>query len=346
MLMVMIKKIGHILIACFFCMGSLVAQDIHFSQIFETPLLRNPAFAGLFSGDVRAQTVIRSQWNSITDAYQTGSANLEFKMPIGYSDDYITLGGQFLYDKAGTTALSATHILPVLNYHKSLGGNKSSYLSLAFMGGYVQRSIDRNKITTNSQYGGGGFNSGAATGETFAKAGYGYFDGTAGLSFNAQIGDNPDNNFFIGAAYHHFTKPKQISFYSDPTVEMSPKIVTSFGVRTNVSDYSYITLEGDYSKQNSYKSIVGGVLYSYRLDEMEDPNYLIHAGVYMRMNDAIIPVIKIEPRPLAIALSYDVNISTLRQVSRGRGGFEISLTYQQYNQRSNSSSEATRCPKF
>jgi len=42
------------------------AQDIHFSQFFETPLLRNPALAGIFTGDVRIQAVYRTQWASVT----------------------------------------------------------------------------------------------------------------------------------------------------------------------------------------------------------------------------------------------------------------------------------------
>ncbi len=49
------------------------AQDIHFSQFFEAPLLRNPSLAGIFTGDVRVQAVYRDQWNSITDAYRTTS---------------------------------------------------------------------------------------------------------------------------------------------------------------------------------------------------------------------------------------------------------------------------------
>src|SRR5436305_8270435 len=96
------------------------SQDIHFSQFFETPLLRNPALAGIFSGDLRIQGVYRTQWNSVTVPYQTGSFNGEYKQPIGKSDDFITLGGEILYDKAGTVALTSTHILPVINYHKSL----------------------------------------------------------------------------------------------------------------------------------------------------------------------------------------------------------------------------------
>src|ERR1700733_7808210 len=65
------------------------SQDIHFSQFFETPLLRNPALAGIFSGDLRIQGVYRTQWNSITVPYQTASLNGEYKQPIGHSDDYI-----------------------------------------------------------------------------------------------------------------------------------------------------------------------------------------------------------------------------------------------------------------
>ena len=64
---------------------SLKAQDIHFSQFFETPLWRNPSLAGIYNGDIRVQAVYRDQWNSVTNAYRTGSLNAEFKMPVGGS---------------------------------------------------------------------------------------------------------------------------------------------------------------------------------------------------------------------------------------------------------------------
>jgi type IX secretion system PorP/SprF family membrane protein len=331
----------------FVCIATIAyGQDIHFSQIFETPLLRNPAFAGLFAGDIRIQSVYRSQWNSVTDAYHTSSANMEYKIPVGESSDFITIGGQALYDKAGTVALTSTHILPALNYHKSLSAERSMYLSMGLMGGWVQRSIDRSKITTNSQFDGNNYNGSLATGETFTKSNYSYFDGTAGLSLNAQIGETVDNNFYIGLAYHHFNKSKKISFYSDASVEMKPKWVASGGIRMSTNDYSYVTFEGDYSSQASHREIIGGIIYSIKLDDPIDAKYLIHGGAYMRLNDAIIPVVKVESKPLAIAVSYDVNVSSLKQASRGRGGFEISLTYQKYLDKYNSSRDATRCPKF
>src|SRR5260221_14089349 len=68
------------------------SQDIHFSQFFNAPLSRNPALAGIFTGDVRVQGVYRGQWNSVTNAYKTGSLDAEFKKPIGKADDFVTIG--------------------------------------------------------------------------------------------------------------------------------------------------------------------------------------------------------------------------------------------------------------
>ncbi len=322
------------------------SQDIHFSQFFETPLLRNPALAGIFSGDLRIQGVYRTQWNSVTVPYQTGSVNAEYKLPVGNSNDFLSLGGEVLYDKAGTVALTATHILPTVNYHKSLSEEKNMYLSLGFMGGLVQRRIDRSKMTTNSQYNGTAYDPTLNDGETFSNSGYTYFDGSVGISFNSQIGASEDNNIILGAAYHHFNHSSKISFYGNSQLEMIPKWVFSAGLRMGVTDYSFITFQGDYSKQGTSTETIGGVLYSYKLDDPIDPKYIFHAGAFLRWKDAIIPVAKMEYKPFAIAVSYDVNVSQLKTASSGRGGFELSISYQTYFDRYNSSKDATRCPRF
>jgi type IX secretion system PorP/SprF family membrane protein len=335
------------ILLCFIAVsGHTLSQDIHFSQFFETPLLRNPALAGIFSGDIRIQGVYRTQWNSVTVPYQTGSLNAEYKMPVGRGDDFLTIGGEFLYDKAGTVALSSTHIMPALNYHKSLSADRNMYLSLGMMGGLVQRKIDRSKMTTNNQFDGTGFNSNLADGETFPKSSYSYFDGSVGMSFNTQVGENTDNNIFIGLAYHHFNKAPNISFYGNPDIEMIPKWVASSGIRMNVNDYSYLTLQADYSKQGTYTETIAGALYSWKLDDMDMPRYIFHAGAFLRWKDALVPVAKLEFRPLALSVSYDANISQLKSASHGHGGLELALTYQKFLERSNSSSEAVRCPRF
>ena len=316
------------------------AQDIHFSQFFEAPLLRNPSLAGIFTGDIRVQAVYRDQWNSVTTAYKTGSLNAEYKLPIGKANDFITAGIQALYDRAGTVSWVSAHFLPALNYHKSLSVDRNSFLSLGFMGGPVIRQFDRSKMTTNSMY------DGLGDGETFAEPKFMYIDAAVGMSYNTQLNDNADNNIFLGLGYHHFTKP-QNSFYRNASAEVDPKWVASAGVRFSVTPESYITLQADHSMQGKFKETVAGALYGIKLaGNLVQALYTFHGGLFLRWNDALIPVIKIDYAPLSVSFSYDANISKLKTSSRGRGGFELGVSYVGFLDRDNSTLNAVYCPRF
>ena len=318
---------------------SSTAQDVHFSQFFEAPLLRNPSLAGIFEGDVRVQCVYRTQWQSVTVPYVTQSVNGEYKLPAG-GDDFVTVGMQILHDKAGTTDYTTTNAYPALNYHKALSSDKSTYLSMGFMGGYVQRSIDRSKVTTNHTY-----NSGS-DGETFASSKYSYLDGSAGMSFNSTLGIDQQTTYFVGLAYHHFNQAKA-SFYQNAGIQVHPKWVASGGIKFPVDETSYLTLEADYSQQSANKEVVGGVMYSRKIGtDYDNPMYTINFGGYMRLNDAFIPVVKLDYHPFAVAFSYDMNVSALKTVSQYRGGFELSIAYLGFLDRDNSTKEAVLCPHF
>jgi type IX secretion system PorP/SprF family membrane protein len=315
------------------------AQDLHFSQFFEAPLYRNPALAGLVDGDIRVQTVYRSQWNSVANAYQTGSLNVEYKLPV-MGDDYLTAAVQVYYDKAGTANMNSTHILPALNYHKSISSVRTAYLSFGFMGGVVQRSIDRSKITTSAGYGGGG------DGEANLQPQMRYLDGSAGLSFNTSLGAEEQGVLVLGAAMHHFNKPKS-SFYNNEAVIVSPKWVYSADLKWNISEYNFLTIYNDHVRQNTYTETMSGMLYGIKIGPYSDePDYILKGGAFMRWGDAVIPTLQLDYRPFSISLSYDVNISKLSTFSKGQGGYELGLKYVGFTKRENSSLNAVRCPIF
>jgi type IX secretion system PorP/SprF family membrane protein len=321
------------------------AQDIHFSQFFEAPLLRNPSLAGIYTGDVRIQGVYRDQWNSVTNAYRTGSFNAEYKLPVGNGNDFITPGVQLLFDKAGTVGLTTSQLLPALNYHKSLSNEKAMYLSLGFMMGIIRKSMDVSKMTTDQQYL-GGYNPGLATGEATAIPDYNTWDAGVGMSFNTTFGTDELNSLFAGVALHHLNRPKN-SFYRDVNIELDPKYVISAGLKLRVDDYSSFTLQADHSKQGPFTETIAGVLYSYNLGEdPENSPYTIHGGAFLRWKDAVIPVIKLDKHPVSVAISYDVNVSQLKTSSQGRGGVEISFAYIGFLDRYNSSREKVLCPRF
>jgi type IX secretion system PorP/SprF family membrane protein len=342
------KKVIHsyyvIMLLCI-STGITHAQDIHFSQFFEAPLLRNPSLAGIFTGDIRVQAVYRDQWNSVTNAYRTGSFNAEYKLPVGGGNDFITPGVQLLFDKAGTVGLTTSQLLPAINYHKSLSNSKIMYLSLGFMGGIIRKSMDVSKMTTDEQYL-GGYNPGLASGETLSVPDFTSWDANVGLSFNTSLGSDQQNSLFAGIAMHHLNRPKN-SFYHDVNIELDPKYVISIGLKLRMDDFSSFTLQADHSTQGPFLETIAGVLYSYNLgEEAENALYTIHGGAFLRWKDAVIPVIKLDKHPVSIAISYDVNVSQLKTSSQGRGGFEISFAYIAFLDRYNSSRDKVLCPRF
>ncbi|TCZ68297.1 PorP/SprF family type IX secretion system membrane protein [Flaviaesturariibacter aridisoli] len=317
------------------------AQDVHFSQFYETPLFRNPALAGIVNGDYRVQAVYRSQWNSVANAYKTISANAEYKIKVGGGDNYATLGMQVFHDEAGSSNMQTLHLLPAINFHKSLSSERNMYLSAGFMGGVVQRRFDRSKITTNNTYDNG------TDGEPLAANGYRYFDGSAGLSLNGGFGQNEDNSFVLGVGMHHLTRPKN-SFFQSSAIEVAPKYVLSGALKLGMAENTNLIVHSDVVVQDKSQYLIGGLLYNMKFGpDMEMPDLVFSAGTFLRWNDALIPTIKAEFKGLAFGLSYDVNISKLKSSSLGRGGFELSLTYVGFRKNvDNSSLNAMHCPRF
>ena len=55
------------------------SQDLHFSMYPLSPLNLNPALTGDFIGDIRANSIHRSQWAAVTVPYSTYSVSSDFK---------------------------------------------------------------------------------------------------------------------------------------------------------------------------------------------------------------------------------------------------------------------------
>jgi type IX secretion system PorP/SprF family membrane protein len=325
-----------------------LAQDIHLSQFFNTPLLRNPALAGVFTGDLRLQAVYRNQWQTVGFPYQTNAFSAEYKFGVGGADDYMTLGISMFSDEAGSVKLKTLQVMPAINFHKSLSGNKSSYLNGGFMAGYVSRQFDGKNLTFDNQYTGGRFNASAPTGENFSSLNRSFFDIALGLSYNSQLGEN--GAYYAGVSLWHFNKPAT-NFLSDK-ITLQPKIQFNAGVRTWVAANLELTVEANYLKQGPYTEAIGGAMVRYDLtqnlnqQETAISTFSVGGGAFVRLNDAVIPYVQVSYNHFDVGLSYDVNTSPLKAASQGRGGFEMSLTYRAFTKNKGSSVQSMRCPRF
>ena len=318
-------------------------QDIHFSQFYEFPLLRNPALAGIFSGNFRLTGAYRNQWQSVTVPYRTMAVSGECKLLRGFNTgDFITAGVQATNDVAGDSKLQRTQVFPVMNYHKLLNEDKLSFISLAFMGGPVNERFDASKLRFDDQYVNGAYSTSNATRQQFGSTGFTYWDASVGVSFKTSISNNV--NMYIGGGLFHITEPF-VAFTKDYDVRLNRKWGLNGGLSAWINNMDKVVFYADYFMQGGNRMIQGGGLYSHSFDENGDEAVLsIAVGGAFRWKDAFVPIIKLYTHQLGIGLSYDVNISKLTTASQFRGGFELSLSYIGLWQRLAESLEKVECP--
>lgn len=317
------------------------AQDINFSQFYELPLLRNPAIAGLFTGDLRITSAFRNQWGSVTVPYTTQALGAELK--FGVSDaDYLAVGLQITNDVAGDSRLGKTAILPTLTFHKSINGDKDSYLSAGFSGGPVQQRFDASKLTFDDQFVNGSYSATNPTRQTFTNTNITYYDASAGILFSSTFGNNV--KYYIGAAYFHFTQPK-VAFNAVNDIRLNKKLMFNGGMSIPTSDFDKVVIYTDVFSQGGSTQTQGGLIYQHDLLQ-EDVDYAmsISAGAFLRWNDAVMPLLKLDYYKLGIGITYDINTSKLRSASTARGGFELTASYRTFLNIRNSSAAAVRCP--
>jgi type IX secretion system PorP/SprF family membrane protein len=333
-----------LLVGSFFLLAvAASAQDINFSQFYELPLLRNPALAGKFRGDIRATSAYRSQWNSVTVPYRTQALGVEMKYAVSpSSDDYVSLGMQITNDVAGDSKLGKTQLLPMFAYHKLLNTYRNTYLSVGFLGGAAQQRFDPTGLTFDDQFVAGAYSPTNPTHQTFTNTNVIYWDAAAGITYSSET--TGGTQYYIGAAYFHLSQPK-VAFNPTNDMRLNRKIVLNLGLSTPVGEYNTLVFYGDYFTQGGNSQAQGGVLYRHDVvmaDELENTSFSI--GAFYRVNDAVVPVVKLDYRKLGVGLTYDANINKLKQASNGRGGFELTLSFKSFLNIRNTSADKMRCP--
>lgn len=324
------KKVGLFLVI--FISGTSIAQDIHFSQFDETPVLLNPANVGV-PHEVRVIANYKSQWQSVNAPFKTIAVTVDGRL-LKKKKNHLGVGLDFFSDKAGAGQIKTTQI----NF--SLSGmvllNKSNLISAGLMAGYVQRAINTTSYSWGNQYDGLAYDASKQSGEMNTALNFNFVDFAGGIQYSygsheMYMTANNAKRLNIGVAIFHPHQPAY-SFYGDAT-RLYMKYVfhgdAAIGLKnTNiVLKPSYIVF-----LQGPTKEITPGLTAQYILQG--DSKYTgikkfmaISLGGYYRAKDAAIALIKFEYNSCAIGFSYDINLSQLKTVSNTKGGFEISLRY-------------------
>lgn len=310
------------------CWGIGQAQDAHFSQFHQSPLSLNPAMTGLITEDFRFTANYRSQWESVTVPFVTMAASVDISVLQGFlDDDFFGLGLQLINDKAGDSEFKNTGVHLSAAYSKSLNGDGNHFLSFGGQFGGVQRSLNFNNLTFDSQFDGDVLNTDLGSGESLDRTSRFYLDFGAGLTWFYAPYSN--TSFYIGAAMTHLNRAN-VSFFNETDELLDRKATLHAGAEFGINGFVSVLPQAVVLVQGPHREINIGSLIKYNFNPDPDSElnrFALALGGLYRFADAAIAVVKIEWGPIGIGFSYDFNVSSLSVASNGRGGPEVSLIY-------------------
>jgi type IX secretion system PorP/SprF family membrane protein len=318
------------------------AQDLHFSQFFNSPLTTNPANTGFIpDADYRLGASYRNQWSAVmTVPYKTtsifGDAQLfRDKLETGW----LGIGGVLLSDVAGSGSLRSTKVYGSIAYHQQLGS--SSLLSAGFNVGWANKRIDQSKLTFPDQFDGKFFDGKTFTNAVLVNTSVSYMDVQAGMNY-AYF---PQENVYINAGYsiHHVNRPKE-TFFGDQTNagRIPMRHIGFLNAILKVNERVIINPNAYFTTQAKATELVVGLNGNYNLSETGEKQLV--AGLYYRLGDAIAPMVGFETNNVKFTFSYDATLSSLNKFNNYRGASEFSIVKKGfYPQRQN---RQTMCPTF
>lgn len=323
----MIKMIRRLAI-CFLLFSvaakqQLLAQDLHFSQYFNAPLLVNPANTGFApDADYRVGINYRNQWASITSfPYKTMSAWGDVQaFNNRFESGWVGLGGALLKDEAGSGGLSSTRGFASIAYHQLLGLN--SLLSGGFNIGFVNKRVDPNKLTFDNQWNGKFFDVTVPSGEPFAYNSVTYLDIQLGLNYAYFPSDNA--YFNAGFSAMHLNRPRESFFSTEITdTRLDPRFTFFLNGSYKLNNQWILNPNIYVSKMGTVYETVAGLNARYNLSG--DGSSQLIAGLYVRFKDAILPMVGYQWSDITFTVNYDVTSSALGTYNQTRGAYELSI---------------------
>ncbi len=306
--------------------------DPHFSQYYAYPLWLNPALTGVIDGDSRLTANYKSQWQSISNAYQTAALSGDFR-----ATDKVGVGFNVIDQKAGSAGYNYLAAYGSFGYGIALNGDGTQHLHFGLQAGFISRNFDVGKLQFDDQYNPlTGFDPSIPSNEYFATTSATIFDAGTGIYY---FSDNQSSstNAFGGVSLFHITQPKD-KFATDGLDNTLPMRLTIHGgLRIVTSDFLSLTPHFIYIMQQKAQEKDIGLYSEMAADEN---NSFIVGGMY-RFGDAAIADIGYHSDSFTVGLSYDFNVSQLHSITKTRGGFEISLSYT-FSHTSQGNSEAPR----
>ena len=322
------------------------AQDLHFSQWFNAPLITNPANTGFIpDADYRIGANYRNQWSSVmSEPYKTmsiwGDAQV-FRNRI--QSGWLGLGGVILHDVAGSGNLTTTSVYGSVAYHQMLG--YSSLLTAGFNAGWVNKRINSSNLRFPDQFDGKFFTNQMPSAVVIDQPNVNYLDIQLGMNYAYFPSDKMYMN--AGFSVQHLNRARESFFSTDPAgfdSRIAMRYIGFLNGSFKTSEDLILNPMAYYTNMAGSYEAVAGMNLQYNLSGDGD-NQLI-GGLYFRLGDAIIPMVGFVYKNLRLMFTYDVTVSTLSKYNGSRGAWEFSAIQNGFYSEFNGDRHQSLCPSF
>lgn len=332
------RKITFIVLLSTLVVNYTRAQDLHFSQYFNSPLLVNPANTGFNPDfDFRVGGNYRNQFLTGATPYKTMSVWGDTKLfQDKFENGWLGLGGSLLKD-AATGSLSSTSGFATIAYHQMIGYN--SLLSGGFGLGFTTKRIDVNKLTFDNTWNGQFFDSRIPSNEPFNSSQTSFLDLQMGLNYAYFASDRV--YFNAGVSIMHINTPRE-SFF-DPSVadgRIDRRYTAFVNASIKIQDMWIVNPNIYVSRMGGNWETVAG--FNANRDLTGNGVSQLILGLYYRHKDAFIPMVGYQVDDLKFTVNYDASVSSLGAQNGTRGAYEISIVKSGIFP--SSAGRAVRCP--
>ena len=285
------------------------AQDLVYSQYWNNAHFLNPALSGLINSNMRVLISNRTQWaNVMNKPFETYNLNLAFNLgeKPGSQNNSFGFDINLLSDKAGAGNYGITQIGSGFSFNKRFG---SSQLGTGFQMHYNQIGVDPTKLI---------FEPTGQISESLTFTRMQYFDIAFGINYIYNLKDK--FNLSLGSSGFNLNRPAISLVNADKeskSIRWSHYITSE--VLLNRQSNLYLNTSILYSTQDLFKQLTFGGLIS-KLNKTKKSINQVYAGIWYRVNDAIIPSFQMRLKSSKIGLSYDINISDMSKNKQFRSG--------------------------
>jgi type IX secretion system PorP/SprF family membrane protein len=202
-------------------------------------------------------------------------------------------------------------------------------LTVGLQGGYSQKNLDLSKLYFGDEFNEGVFNQGTSAEFGWLGTKTSSYVVNAGISYAQTVSDR--FAFTAGAGVNNINQPLESFDKRQATADvgLAMRYTGQLGAIIGINDKFSLKPALLYQSQASATEIIVGNEFNLKVGENYDvpTATAVYAGVWYRVQDAIMVTAGIEYKGFRIGVGYDYNTSDLKSASNNNGGFEISLRY-------------------